>query len=333
MKQVIVLMDNENRQSDYVNSRSLGKDPYLSTMCRMPTQAELNGAKKFTYEVFGLFTNSKKLDDFLKTHDGIIISIDSENFRKDPNLFISQLKKVTDQNHTTPIVIVVDHEQSEKQSVFVEKLRDLCEKHLQKNVLHKVFIKPYVRETVYGETKFIVFDGKYDDALSIDMWFNNQLYSKNKTNDAKPICNNSLTSRTINATQLMDEFYKETLPIELWDHYGRLRVVWCSIIRFGFEETIRPDGWLCSSWKRYKTSIGHGDKWNYTLTRFWVNILTGIQESGKYKTFNELYDNNPKIHSGKLFMEYYGNEIFSDEAKNSWVKPTKQPQIESNRSC
>lgn len=329
MKQVIVLMDDENRQSDYINSRSLGKDPWLATMCRAPTQAELRGEQKFIYEVFGLFTNSKKLDDFLLRHDGIIVSIDSENFRKDPNIFISQLKKITDQNVDIPIAIVIDHNQQIKSTQFLEKILELCDKHLQKNDLHKVFIKPYVKETgnILGKTQFIVYGDKiYDDPNSIDRWFNVQLCQPKQTRVVKPTDNNKLTSRTINATQMMNEFHKETLPIELWDHYGRLRVVWCSIIRFGFDETIKPDGWLCSSWKRYKTSIGHGDKWNYTLTRFWVNILVGIQESGKYKTFNELYDNNPRIHSGKLFQEYYGNEIFSDNAKNNWIKPTKQPK-------
>lgn len=333
MKKVIVLMDDENRQSDYIDVRSLGKDPYLSMMCRMPTQAELNGAKKFVYEVFGLFTNSKKLDDFLLTHDGIIISIDSENFRKDPNLFISQLKKVTDKNQNIPIAIVIDHDRNIKATQLLEKIRNLCEKHLQKNELHKVFILQYTKQTgsLLQEIKLIEYNEKQDYSPDVDKWFNDRLYSRYSQ---KPSSNNKLTSRNINAVQLMDEFHKETLPIELWDHYGRLRVVWCSIVRFGFEETIRPDGWLCSSWKRYKTSIGHGDKWNYTLTRFWVNVLMGIQESGKYKTFNELYDNNPRIHSGKLFTEYYGNEIFSDEAKNGWIQPTKQkPSDTSSRYC
>jgi hypothetical protein len=329
MKQVIVLMDDENRQSDYINKHSLGKDPYLSTMCRMPTEAELQSAKKFVYEVFCLFTNDKKLEDFLSKHDGIIISIDTENFRKNPTLCVSQIKKITDTNQNTSIAIVFDHDQETKNTQLINKIREICCNNMQQNSLHKVFILPYVKQTesLIHSPKFIVYDetNKFDDTLKINQWFTEKLYRPVIPIETKSTSTcDTLTSRTITATQLMDEFYKETLPIELWDHYGRLRVVWCSIIRFGFDQTILKDGWLCESWKRYKTSIGHGDKWNYTLTRFWINVLAGIQESGKYKTFNELYDNNPKIHSGKLFMEYYGNEIFSDEAKNNWIKPTKQ---------
>jgi hypothetical protein len=332
MSKVIVLMDNESRRSDFINNYSFGKDPFLSTLCRMPTEAEIRGQKSFTFEVFGLFTNSDKLDNFIRSRDGLIVSIDSENFKKDPNIFISQLKKITDQNTNMPIAIVIDHNQEIKQTQLLMKILDLCDKHLEQNELHKVFISPYVKETgsILGETKFITFDNKiYTDSLSINRWFSQKLNSPKKTQKTKSTCGSAVTSRTISATKLMTDFYNETLPIELWDHYGRLRVVWCSLIRFGFEESILPSGWLCSSWRRYKTSIGHGDKWNYTLTRFWVNILAGIQESGKYKTFNELYENNPKIHSGKLFMEYYGNEIFSENAKNNWVQPTKQPEKQS----
>jgi hypothetical protein len=293
----------------------------------MPTEAELQSAQKFVYEVFGLFTNNKKLDNFLSKQDGIIISIDTENFRKNPNLCISQIKKVTNKNSNIPIAIVFDHDQETKNTQLINKIREMCNNNMQQNSLHKVCILPYIKQTksFINSPKFIVYDetNKFDNNIEINQWFTKNLY--NQVILVKPTSTyNKLTSRTIHVIQLMDEFYKETLPIELWDHYGRLRVVWCSIIRFGFDKTIEKNGWLCESWKRYKTSIGHGDKWNYTLTRFWINVLSDIQESGKYKTFNELYDNNPQIHLGKLFMEYYGNEIFSDEAKNNWIQPTKQ---------
>lgn len=324
MKKVIVLMDDENRQSDYINNISFGKDPFLSTMCRMPTEAELKNQKKFIYEVFGLNTNDIKLDNFLLKHDGIIIAIETNIFKNNTSTIMTQLKKITEKYSKIPIQIVFEHEQSEEFEI-VKNIKYLCNKYLVLSKVHKYFITQYQKNTGSliedRSVKMYFYNTNYDTYLDLDMWFNKMLYNENKQHIT--IETNELSSKTIQALQLMDQFYNATLPIHLWDHYGRLRVVWCSIIKFGFEKTIDKNGWLCNSWKKYKTSIGHGDKWNYTLTRFWVNILYGIQQTNKYYTFDELYINNPKIHSGKLFMDYYGNEIFSEEAKNNWIQPTK----------
>lgn len=325
MKKVIVLMDDENRQSNYVNKYSLGKNPMLAMLCRTQTKAEMENSNEFIYEVFGLFTDDKKLDDFLLKHDGLIVSIDTENFKKNSNLYLTQLLKLNNKTQNIPLAIVFDHNQKIKNDKLLNEIKISCKNILNDNSSHEVFIVGYTVENYSIAPEKINFNYEFHFNGEINRWFITQLRNSKKltTLALNNKMSTKITSKNIKAIQLMNAFYNTSLPIDLWDHYGRLRVVWCSIIKFGFEETIKKDGWLCSSWKKYKTSIGHGDKWNYTLTRFWINVLAGIQETGKYKSFSQLYEANPKIHSGKLFMEYYGTELFTEEAKNNWIKPTK----------
>ena len=325
-------MDDENRKSKYLGDISLGNFTELGLLCRMPTQAEIDNSKNFLFEVFGLFTKDQKLTNFLQFHDGIIISIDSKNVQKNPNLFISRINNIINENSNIPVATVIDNDDS-----MTSNTRQTVNKLLEDIIrtdISEIFIVNYSSD-LSGLMQS-------DNISDVNKWINTTLKKTNNKFNKYKITNNRtndnyvinkrkqikektkiLTSNTINANTLMRLFDDATLPIDVWDHYGRLRVVWCSIIKFGFEKTIDPKGWLCTAWKRYKTSIGHGDKWNYTLTRFWINIINGIQESAKYRTFRELYKNNPRIHSGKLFLEYYGNEIFSDHAKNNWIQPTK----------
>ncbi len=85
--------------------------------------------------------------------------------------------------------------------------------------------------------------------------------------------------------------------------------------------SFRPTS-LCTNWKKYKTSIGHGNLWHYTLTRFWANVLYNLQKNYHYKTFKELYDSHPNIQIGSMFNEYYSEDVlFTDYARHNWVSP------------
>ena len=121
------------------------------------------------------------------------------------------------------------------------------------------------------------------------------------------------------------QFERCKMNLNLWDHYGRLRIVHYSLMKYGFANTIDPNGWLCKNWKKYKTSIGHGNLWHYTLTRFWATILYCLQSKNKYSTFSELYEKNPEVQNGSLFKEYYLDDIvFTTNARNNWVSPNKK---------
>ncbi len=145
---------------------------------------------------------------------------------------------------------------------------------------------------------------------------------------SKPNPLGKLSSRSISTKELVILFEKCKLPLELWDHYGRLRIVSYAITKYGFQKAFEQDSWLCMVWKKYKTSIGHGHLWHYTLTRFWGNIIYNLHKKGIYSSFDELYDKNPEIHFGKLFQKYYTNDVlFSKDARNHWVPPNLKNKI------
>ena len=104
--------------------------------------------------------------------------------------------------------------------------------------------------------------------------------------------------------KLLTLFEQNSLPLHLWNNYGknkttitsqpspflesqfttitlflnsittgRLFVVWAALKEKGFEDCIDGEGWLCKHWRSYKESIGHGEKWHFTLTTFWVRII------------------------------------------------------------
>jgi hypothetical protein len=335
MKKVIVLMDNENRDSQFINSYSFGKSTSLMMLCRSMTKAEQDGLTTFKFEVFGLLTKSAKLDEFIPTHDGIIISIDASNLLKFSKEIGERISVISTNNKNIPIAVVIDHDRLVKLS---NNLLDSLKSQLTVADIHELFVLPYIKQTgsLIGDQQGLIFITKentdstyHSDSICVGKWIEEKLHKSHKKYLDNVVKKSKLTSHTIHAVNLMTQFNKATLPIELWDHYGRLRVVWCSLQRFGYENTIDKTGWLCTSWKRYKTSIGHGDKWNYTMTRFWSTVIWNMQKHKQYKTFNELYNDNENIHSGRLFQKYYGDEIFSEHAKNNWIPPNEQHVMQS----
>lgn len=135
---------------------------------------------------------------------------------------------------------------------------------------------------------------------------------------------NQYTSRTIPIEEMAAKFEDKSLEMELWDHFGRLRIVHYYLSKNGFKQTIDQNGELCKHWKAYKTSVGHGRLWNYTLTRFWTNIIYQMMELHKGKSFEQMYDATPSVQNGSLHKKYYYDEtIFSDTARNNWVAPDR----------
>jgi hypothetical protein len=134
--------------------------------------------------------------------------------------------------------------------------------------------------------------------------------------------NVALTPVTIPIKDLIDQFQKCTLPLDFWTHYCRLRIVIYSIQIYGVKATLNPEGWLCTTWRQYKTSVGHGHLWHYTLTSFWVHLLANMLATGKYPTFEAMYSQNPDLQNGHLHKQYYSDQfLFTANAKTNWVEP------------
>jgi len=189
----------------------------------------------------------------------------------------------------------------------------------------------------YNSNKPILLYSEKINLKTLPIWFNNssnlRYFSENDDDNAKEWFYEKLknteqrqqnithTSHTIPINDLVLQFENTILPLDLWDHFGRLRIVFFYLCREGLK-ALEPDSVLCTKWKKYKTSIGHGKLWHYSLTRFWGLLLWKLYQQNSNKTFEEIYNNTSAIHQGKIFLQYYSEKrIFSQKARDQWVAP------------
>lgn len=328
----ILLIDDEKRHSDF--KADIGRNSeyvsWPSTMCRMPTKAERGSKKLFDFETFSLMVTDDKLTNYVKLFDGVIIVVEDINYNNKILNRIVEIYNLLLPLHK-PLLIVV--EKSEVYRAEPIKTIPITNLHTLMSQYCRVFYVDYSSGEKYSS----------DIARKPAEWLNSTMkYNKDKlhnpikqdTEDTKDTKTESESakpmkvympntiSKDIPLTEYIKQFEGKTLPLDKWDHYGRLRIVSYSLVKHGYTKTIDPNGWLCTNWKAYKESIGHNHLWNYTLTRFWANILFELIANNKYESFYEMYDANKKIQNGKLFQQYYSNAVlFSDKARETWVPP------------
>ena len=293
MPNVTVLIENEKYRSEFL--KDLGEDPNLKYLCRAVTRRT-----SYDFQVFGLLTVNDKLTNYIKTN-GIVILFTSVS-----NYVLDRINKIVHDNSQMPILFV--H----------EKLTNgLCDSYID---LPAVLYKDISNRKLF--TRDYMKIDQSDAIDSINTWFNKLVHTNFELTQNNIQSQILITSRNISIVDMVKQFENNTLALTLWDHYGRLRLVNYSVMVKGYNDSINPNGWLMSKWKNYKTSIGHGDLWHYTLTRFWINIIYNLQRKSKNKPFKELYENYPEIQNGKLFTKFYSNDIlFTQTARNSWVPP------------
>src|SRR5205823_6586417 len=107
MKQVIVLIDNEQRKSPFLTH--LGERPgsWPSTLCRLPT---IEDTHHFLFEKFGLITKDPKLSDFIARQEGIIIIFE---YNQIP-LIKDRLTEIVQRSPSVPTLFISEKYHPEK---------------------------------------------------------------------------------------------------------------------------------------------------------------------------------------------------------------------------
>jgi hypothetical protein len=271
-----------DNNSEYLKDLGMSTSDKYLCVYRKPTRI-------FNFQLFDMHQfDIKKVYDYMKTKDGIIII---HNINKYDKMEYEATCKILNNFPNKPIMVVIEKSNS---------------KNLYKSI----------KETE-NHKEFVIEKQNYIISESSKQWFEKQIASC-----VKPKEEPKYTSQTMPTDLLIKKFKNSDLELSQWDHFGRLKIVHYFIITYGYDNTINPNGFLCTYWKKYKDSIGHGHLWHYTLTRFWINILYNIQKKHNYTSFEELYKNHTKIQSGKLFKEYYTDEIlFTEYARNNWIEP------------
>lgn len=240
----------------------------------------------FNYDILSLNADPNKLFPYLQLRDGLIIIIENKN-----DDIITTINQILKQNKNKPILII---DQTNKFTL----------EYNEDNI--KMI-------TIMNDIDFVHLS-KAQNWFDIKINFTNRIEMPNsKIHD-------------ININNFAKDFEENTMPIHLWNTYGRLKIVYYAILKYGFQNSLDNNGWLFTNWRKYKQSIGHGHLWNVTLTSFYVKLLNKLITNNNYKLnnvdFDKLIYNYSFILNGKLFMQYYSDSLlFSEKAKTSWVEP------------
>lgn len=286
-KLVTVLTDNDQYKSDFFD--------------RLGNNNDMN-SKIFKYDTYNINVENHKLKTLMLLSDGIIIVINCKSLS---NSVIDRITNIIREINDKPILIIIE------KTVKFDIEFDPCKlfENITKVNYRRSFLIDYTERIVRLE---------FDIPKS---WFNNQLLT---FKPILPIISETIkqTSETIKTSELISHFENCSLPLNIWNHYTKLRLIHYSLRIYGFDKTVDQKGWLCTNWKNHEISIGRNYMWNYTMVRFWIYMIYLIQQKHRYKNFKELYNKNLNLHNGAHYKEYYSDDhIFSNNAKNNWVLP------------
>jgi hypothetical protein len=241
----------------------------------------------FILESFPLSTCDDNIFHYAMTRNAIIIGIAIHNFNKDH--LIDNIKRYILDNQDKPILIYI----KEKSTPRSYKLLgyNFSEEALQ--ISKK--LRPYLASS---------------HILTSDLYLGTSQLKK----VLLPI------KQSIKLEKLIDLFQTSKLPLEYWNHKNRLQLIFIAIKVHGYSQTIKNDSWLCFYWKKYLFSTNQEKLYNYTLIRFWIEIIYSLVD--KYDYFEDLYQKNPQITNSNMVFEYYSkNILFSENARNNFIKP------------
>ena len=93
----------------------------------------------------------------------------------------------------------------------------------------------------------------------------------------------SINSENYPEKNLLKEFEKGTLPIRIWNHYTKLRIIFLYLNTYGIEQLVSEDSILCEKWNKYLKNIKQEFTWNYNSLLKWYNILNNLIKSNNLK--------------------------------------------------
>jgi hypothetical protein len=310
---VVILKYDEKMDSEFIKSL-FPKETYMNTQILCSTQAisyftKLNEETKkknenkkriLRHQIYGLLIDDKKMNDYIKTKQGIIIVIPyNVNYIQNS---LNKIKHIINENKTTPIMIIIDN-MNMNMNMTHNANNELID---NKIIDYDMFNVEYRKTFYYSELSI-----NKNDPHTWFTYIMTKYYKQKENNDL-----------VYTDDMLMSLFNLCILPMNVWNHENRLKIVFIHLQKYGYDNCINQNGFLCKSWIKYKDSIGHKDLWNYTITRFYVTLLYKLMINNNYNSFDKIWYNNNYLHDGKLFLQYYSKDkLFTEYAKNNWVEP------------
>jgi hypothetical protein len=252
------------------------------------------------------YSGEKLIKQNIMTRDGIIIIL------RNTSLIKSKLEKylfdIIGNNYGKPILILFDiteNKENEKDKYVCRKRKSIDnyrDIHNFEEELKNMFIRKVIKIDHYFPIISIIKDTKNDIVyLNIE-----EKYEKNPIQifveqlQHKKVKTFSINSENYPEKNLLMEFEKGILPIRIWNHYTKLRILFLYLNIYGIEQIVSENSILCERWNKYLINIKQEFTWSYSALLKWCDILNNLMKShnlkkNKYKDFENLYLRNPKI--------------------------------------
>ena len=118
-------------------------------------------------------------------------------------------------------------------------------------------------------------------------------------------------------------FHAHQLSNQGFHHRDHLRLAWVQIRRLGLDEASEV---VTTGIRRFAAHHGGIERYNDTMTRFWLRLVNlGISRHPEL-TFDELLAAEPHLLDKNLPFRHWSRERMNrDDAKQRWVEPDLHP--------
>jgi len=118
-------------------------------------------------------------------------------------------------------------------------------------------------------------------------------------------------------------FHSGRIANQNFHHRDHLRLAWVQIRRLGLE---RASEVVTSGIRHFATEHGSAERYNDTMTRFWLRVVGMGLSRHPELTFNELLAAEPHLLDKSLPFKHWSRATMaSDSAKRQWVEPDVRP--------
>lgn len=122
------------------------------------------------------------------------------------------------------------------------------------------------------------------------------------------------TTTEMTDKELLRQIENCTFPPELFTHEVMLRISWILIQKFGLEMAIKKN---CEIKEHYFINALNSEKFNFTLTKAYTEIIHHFMENSSAKTFDKLLKEFPRLQYNfkDLVKTHFGYNILKEHRK------------------
>lgn len=129
----------------------------------------------------------------------------------------------------------------------------------------------------------------------------------------------------LNDKMFLTQFENQTLPLDCFDHRGRLRLVWLYLRQYDVETASKM---TCLGILTYAESFGPSTKFHMTITDSIVRIVAKRMQCSKDDGWQSFLDSNPDLVDnslGILYQHFSKELLFCERARITTVQPDLKP--------